>query len=75
MNAPKVQASDYSQFLIAAQRVYSCLEAGKVSPEVAAHDAYNPLICVTANRYKSTPCHSFFRTESLLRFRKKDYLG
>jgi hypothetical protein len=72
MNAPKVQASDYSQFLIAAQRVYSCVEAGKVSPEVAAHDAYNPLTCVTPNRYTSTPCHGFFRREGLLRLA---YLG
>jgi putative transposase len=44
MNAPKVSETDYIQFLIAAQRVYSCVEAGKVSPEVAAHDAYTRLL-------------------------------
>lgn len=44
MNAPKVQESDYIQFLIAAQRVYSCVEAERVSPEVGAHDAYTRLL-------------------------------
>jgi hypothetical protein len=39
-----VQDSDYIQFLIAAQKVYSWVEAGKVSPEVAAHDAYTRLL-------------------------------
>jgi putative transposase len=39
MNASKVQESDYIQFLIAAQKVYSCVEAERVSPEVTAHDA------------------------------------
>jgi putative transposase len=44
MNAPKVTESDYIQFLIAAQRVYSCVEAERVSPEVVAHDAYTRLL-------------------------------
>jgi hypothetical protein len=44
MNAPKVSESDYMQFLIAAQRVYSCTEAERVSPQAAAHDAYTRLL-------------------------------
>lgn len=44
MNAPKVKESDYIQFLIAAQRVYSCAEAERVSPQAAAHDAYTRLL-------------------------------
>ena len=44
MNAPKVSESDYMQFLIAAQRVYSCVEAERVSPQAAAHDAYTRLL-------------------------------
>jgi putative transposase len=44
MNAPKVQESDYIQFLIVAQKVYSCVEAERVSPEVTAHDAYTRLL-------------------------------
>jgi putative transposase len=44
MNAAKVSESDYVQFLIAAQRVYSCMEAERVSPQAAAHDAYTRLL-------------------------------
>lgn len=44
MNAPKVNENDYMQFLIAAQRVYSCVEAERVSPQAAAHDAYTRLL-------------------------------
>jgi hypothetical protein len=48
MNAPKVKETDYIQFLIAAliaaQRVYSCVEAERVSPEGVAHDAYTRLL-------------------------------
>jgi putative transposase len=36
--------TDYIQFLIAAQRVYSCVEAERVSPEEIAHDAYTRLL-------------------------------
>jgi putative transposase len=44
MNAPKVSENDYIQFLIAAQRVYSYVEAERVSPEEIAHDAYTRLL-------------------------------
>lgn len=44
MNAAKVTDNDYIQFLIAAQRVYTCTEAEKVSPQGAAHDAYTRLL-------------------------------
>ena len=44
MNAPRVSESDYMQFLIAAQQVYSCVEAERVSPQAAAHDAYTRLL-------------------------------
>jgi hypothetical protein len=44
MNAPKVTEHDYMQFLIAAQRAYSCVEAERVSPQAAAHDAYTRLL-------------------------------
>jgi putative transposase len=44
MNAPKVTETEYIQFLIAAQRVYSCVEAERVSPEGVAHDAYTRLL-------------------------------
>jgi hypothetical protein len=33
MNAPKVDELDYINFLIAAQRVFSTVEAAKVSPD------------------------------------------
>ena len=44
MNAAKVSENDYLQFLIAAQRVYSCVEAERVSPEAIVHDAYTRLL-------------------------------
>ncbi len=44
MNGAKVSENDYIQFLIAAQRVYSCVEAERVSPEAIAHDAYTRLL-------------------------------
>jgi putative transposase len=47
MNAAKVDELDYINFLIAAQRVFSTVEAAKVSPEgmrQPAHDAYTRLL-------------------------------
>src|SRR4028118_123622 len=47
MNPAKVTDSDYIQFLIAAQRVYTCTEAAQCTPEVAdppAHDAFVRLL-------------------------------
>jgi hypothetical protein len=47
MNAPKVDELDYIHFLIAAQRVFSAVEAAKVSPDEQrqpAHDAYTRLL-------------------------------
>ncbi len=47
MNAPKVDELDYINFLIAAQRVFSTVEAAKVSPagkRQPAHDAYTRLL-------------------------------
>lgn len=47
MNRPKVNEYDYINFLIAAQKVYSCTEAGRVQPEsdnAAAHDAVTRLL-------------------------------
>jgi hypothetical protein len=44
MNPPKVSEHDYIQFLIAAQRVYSCVEAERVRPEGVAPDAYTRLL-------------------------------
>lgn len=47
MNAPKVTASDYIQFLIASPRVVSGTEAARVQPASgpgAAHDAYTRLL-------------------------------
>jgi len=43
MNAPKVCDVDYIQFLIAAQRVYTCTEAARCA-EVASHDAHTRLL-------------------------------
>ena len=43
MNAPKVKDVDYIQFLIAAQRVYTCTEAARCA-ETASHDAYTRLL-------------------------------
>jgi len=43
MNAPKVTDVDYIQFLIAAQRVYTCTEAARCA-EIASHDAYTRLL-------------------------------
>ncbi len=43
MNAPKVSDIDYIQFLIAAQRAYTCTEAARCG-EVASHDAYTRLL-------------------------------
>ena len=43
MNAPKVSDVDYIQFLIAAQRVYTCTEAARCA-EIASHDAFTRLL-------------------------------
>jgi hypothetical protein len=47
MNAPKVDDLDYIQFLIAAQRVFTCTEAAVCQPEQIdppAHDAFTRLL-------------------------------
>ena len=47
MRPPKVDEIDYIQFLIAAQRVYTCTEAARCQPEDAqapAHDAFTRLL-------------------------------
>lgn len=47
MNAPKVRDIDYIQFLIAAQRVYTCTEAAQCAPETVqspTHDAFVRLL-------------------------------
>ncbi len=47
MNAPKVTDFDYIQFLIAAQRVYTCTEAAHWTPDAEqppAHDAFVRLL-------------------------------
>jgi putative transposase len=48
MNAPKVTATDYIQFLIASPRVVSGTEAARVQPQsgagAAAHDAFTRLL-------------------------------
>jgi len=47
MNPPKVDELDYIQFLIAAQKVFSAVEASKVHPDESAevaHDAYTRLL-------------------------------
>lgn len=47
MNPPKVNEFDYINFLIAAQKTYSCTEAERVQPEskhAAAHDAITRLL-------------------------------
>ena len=43
MNAPKVSDVDYIQFLIAAQRTYTCTEAARCA-QAASHDAYTRLL-------------------------------
>ena len=47
MNPPKVQALDYIQFLLAAQRVFTCTEAAVCQPQQPdppAHDAFTRLL-------------------------------
>lgn len=47
MNPPKVNEHDYINFLIAAQKAYSCVEAERVQPKSAnraAHDAITRLL-------------------------------
>ena len=47
MRPPKVDEIDYIQFLIAAQRVYTCTEAARCQPEedqAPAHDAFTRLL-------------------------------
>ncbi len=44
MNRAKVTEQDYLQFLIAAQRVYSCTEAAHCQTEFVAHDAFTRLL-------------------------------
>ena len=47
MNAPQVDELDYIQFLIAAQRVFTCTEAATCQPEQPAppaHDAFTRLL-------------------------------
>jgi hypothetical protein len=47
MNPAKVNETDYIDFLIGTQRVYSCTEAARVQPDqenAPAHDAVNRLL-------------------------------
>lgn len=47
MNPPKCNEYDYINFLIAAPKAYSCIEAERVQPNKAnspAHDAVNRLL-------------------------------
>jgi hypothetical protein len=47
MNAPKCDALDYIQFLIAAQKVFTCTEAARCAPTTShppAHDAFTRLL-------------------------------
>lgn len=47
MNAPKCDALDYIQFLIAAQKVFTCTEAARCAPATShppAHDAFTRLL-------------------------------
>lgn len=47
MNPPKCNESDYINFLIATQKVFSCTEAGKVQPDTSdapSHDSVNRLL-------------------------------
>jgi putative transposase len=44
MSQRKVEDVDYIQFLIAAQRVYSCTEAARCRHEGIAHDAFTRLL-------------------------------
>ena len=47
MNLPRCTDIDYIQWLIAAQRVFTCTEAQRCNPEgstVPAHDAYTRLL-------------------------------
>ena len=50
MNAPKVSDVDYIQFLIAAQRVYTCTEAARCA-EIASHDAYTRLLLMLTHAF------------------------
>lgn len=47
MNQSKVTEQDYLQFLIAAQRVYSCTEAASCHNQSVAHDAFTRLLART----------------------------
>src|ERR1017187_2249256 len=48
MNPPKVDDSDYINYLIAAPRVFTCTEAARSQPsgpsEAPAHDSFNRLL-------------------------------
>lgn len=47
MNSPRCDAHDYIQFLLAAQRVFTCTEAARSQPEgeqAPAHDAFTRLL-------------------------------
>jgi putative transposase len=47
MNPPKCNETDYINFLIATQKVFSCTEAGKVQPNTSdapSHDSVNRLL-------------------------------
>lgn len=47
MNSPRCDTHDYIQFLLAAQRVFTCTEAGRSQPEgekAPAHDAFTRLL-------------------------------
>lgn len=47
MNSPRCNDHDYLQFLLAAQRVYTCTEAARCQPEgkrAPAHDAFTRLL-------------------------------
>ena len=47
MNSPKCDDRDYINFMIAAQRAFSCTEAGRCQPtqdKAASHDAFTHLL-------------------------------
>lgn len=52
MNSPRCDDHDYIQFLLAAQRVYTCTEAARCQPEgerAPAHDAFTRLLAQRAD--------------------------
>lgn len=69
MNPPKVSEYDYINFLIAAQKVYSCTKAERVQPQSRNAPAYDAITSLL-HRMKPSPEALWQEAHTLLSFQE-----